>query len=586
MGLRVNFIKIKVKEWGNDMAKYEFFLVSSLEKVFPNQRPKPLDIKQGLTGLLDECVSMQLVYRVEDAAFGMPMQEFEVTIKGAPCRARLRDVKLVPADYVCYAKHDDNYITTDPGLFPDLLTPFEGKIKPIYNQFRSVWIDFSLKDITPGEYTVTLSVKADPSTLCGNGVEVKNEDAVRQNWEQSISLTVLDAKLPEQTLLHTEWFHTDCLANYYHVESFSERHWEIIENFIRHAGEECGINMLLTPIFTQPLDTVVGGERTTVQLVKITKQGETYLFNFDDLHRWCELCKKYGITHLEIAHFFTQWGAYATPKIMITIEGEEKRMFGWDVPATSKEYRLFLEAFVPALLAFLKGEGYEREQLRFHISDEPTEKHLESYLAAKNQISDLLEGYIIMDALSSYEFYKRGIVSNPIPANDHIQPFIDQKVDNLWVYYCCAQGDKVPNRFLAMPSARNRIMGVLMYLYDIKGFLHWGYNFYNTQFSKAPLNPYCDTHADFAFPAGDPFLVYPADDGTVYSSIRNQVQMEGYYDMRALTLLEHLSSREVVIDIILEGVKGEMTFKQYPRSAEYLLSLRRRVNEEIAKRIG
>ena len=35
------------------------------------------------------------------------------------------------------------------------------------------------------------------------------------------------------------------------------------------------------------------------------------------------------------------------------------------------------------------------------------------------------------------------------------------------MYYCCAQSSLVPNRFFAMESARNRIMGVLMYLYGI-----------------------------------------------------------------------------------------------------------------------
>lgn len=70
-----------------------------------------------------------------------------------------------------------------------------------------------------------------------------------------------------------------------------------------------------------------------------------------------------------------------------------------------------------------------------------------------------------------------------------------------------------------MPSARNRIMGVLMYLYRIEGFLHWGYNFYNSMFSIEHIDPFFDTHAGFAFPSGDPFLVYPGADGEPWSSI-------------------------------------------------------------------
>ncbi|MEG1407960.1 MAG: DUF4091 domain-containing protein, partial [Ruthenibacterium sp.] len=396
---------------------------------------------------------------------------------------------------------------------------------------------------------------------------------------------VLNAQLPPQTLLHTEWFHADCLADYYHVKPLSEAHWTILENYIRTAGESCGVNMLLTPVFTPPLDTVVGGERTTVQLVAIKQDKGVYSFDFENLRRWCTLCRKYGITHLEIAHLFTQWGAKATPKIIVCVDGEEKRVFGWDVAATAPEYRTFLEAFLPALLAELHAEGYTKEQLYFHVSDEPNEEHLDSYLAAKQQIDDLLQGYHVMDALSSYEFYKRGLVPHPVPADDHIQPFIDHQVPDLWVYYCCAQGKDVPNRFLSMPSARNRIMGVLMYLYEIKGFLQWGFNFYGSQFSRHPIDPYRVTDCELSFPAGDPYLVYPAQDGTAYSSLRNEVQMEAYADLRALQLLESMTSRTFVKALIYEGIDTPITFKQYPTSAGWLLRLNKRVKEEIATRI-
>ena len=31
--------------------------------------------------------------------------------------------------------------------------------------------------------------------------------------------------------------------------------------------------------------------------------------------------------------------------------------------------------------------------------------------------------------------------------------------------------------------------GVLMYLHGIKGFLHWGFNFYNSQYSISHIDP-------------------------------------------------------------------------------------------------
>ena len=97
-----------------------------------------------------------------------------------------------------------------------------------------------------------------------------------------------------------------------------------------------------------------------------------------------------------------------------------------------------------------------------------------------------------MDALSDYDFWEKGIVSTPIPVNDHIKPFLDNKVPNLWTYYCCGQSIGVSNRLLAMPSWRNRSIGMQMYKYDIVGFLQWGFNFYNNQFSVNECEPYTD----------------------------------------------------------------------------------------------
>ena len=64
--------------------------------------------------------------------------------------------------------------------------------------------------------------------------------------------------------------------------------------------------------------------------------------------------------------------------------------------------------------------------------------HLDVY-KRQAQAEDLLEGCQVIDALSSLEFYRQGLVRQPVPANDHIQPFIDAQVPGLWVYYCCAQ---------------------------------------------------------------------------------------------------------------------------------------------------
>ena len=71
--------------------------------------------------------------------------------------------------------------------------------------------------------------------------------------------------------------------------------------------------------------------------------------------------------------------------------------------------------------------------------------------------------------------------------------FLDHGVEHLWTYYCCGQGEDVSNRFMAMPSARNRIRGAQLFKYHIEGFLQWGYNFWYSMLSKRPIDPYAET---------------------------------------------------------------------------------------------
>ena len=129
--------------------------------------------------------------------------------------------------------------------------------------------------------------------------------------------------------------------------------------------------------------------------------------------------------------------------------------------------------------------------------------HQENYGKAVEILRKHLKGFKICDALSNVEFYKNGLVSTPIPAEDHIEPFVEAGVSPLWTYYCCGQFFKVSNRFLHMPSSRNRILGALLYRYNIAGFLQWGYNFYYAQHSLFPIDPWQIQDSNYAFPAGD-----------------------------------------------------------------------------------
>ena len=245
------------------------------------------------------------------------------------------------------------------------------------------------------------------------------------------------------------------------------------------------------------------------------------------------------------------------------------------------EYRDFLQQFIPSLLEFINQNDLEN-QCFFHVSDEPHLTQVESYKNASLILRELLKDFPVIDALSDYSFYEKGIVQNPIPSNDHINAFLENGVENLWTYYCCAQYKKVANRFFSMPSFRNRILGIQLYKYKIAGFLHWGYNFWYSQYSKKPIDPFKNTDANYSFPSGDAFLVYPGEDGPI-ESIRLEVLNEALQDLRALQLLESFVGREQVLALLQDGLDYEITFDQYPQDQEWYLQKREQINDKIKR---
>ena len=338
-------------------------------------------------------------------------------------------------------------------------------------------------------------------------------------------------------------------------------------------------SMTSNPDIVEQLD----GQNPLPASIDVELSEEGYVFGFDNLKRWIDLCSECGVRYFEMSHLFSQWGAKHPPKVMANKDGELVKIFGWHTPAVG-EYTGFLESFLPQLIEKLREWGIA-ERVFFHISDEPL-GDLDGYNAAKSSLGNLLDGFRSMDAVSCYEIYERGIVDIPIPGNNELDDFIANEVPDQWTYYCTGQFLDVSNRFMAMPSARNRIYGVQLYKYNIVGILHWGYNFYNSQYSISRINPYAVTDAGGAFPSGDPFLVYPGSDGMPEESIRMMVHYQALTDLRALQMLERLAGRDFVMDLI-EGDLGEpLTFTRYPKSDMYLISLRNRVNREIAKRAG
>jgi hypothetical protein len=555
-------------------------LLNSMVRVFDNEVPHSSPEENVLSALRGQSVFFQV------AVLAYENTKATVTVESVFGD----DVSVKTVEYVPLKFSDDDRaimsMNSNAGYdvlrrsdkSPDIIRNIKnGEIKLKANKYLSLWCEAKIKESSPaGEHKITIS-------LCEENGEVSSIEQ---------SLTVYDATLPEQTLLHTEWFHADCLADYYKVPAFSEKHWRICRNFIEAAINR-GINVIYTPQFTPPLDTKIGGERTTVQLVDVFCNNGKWSFDFDRLKRWIDMCFELGAKRVEFSHLFTQWGAKAAPKIMATVDGEYKRVFGWDTLVCEGKYPEFLAEYLPKLRAKLDEWGIT-DKCIFHISDEPNLSNLDAYKEAKNSVAKYLDGLYVSDAVSHYEIVEMGACEHPVPLIDKAEIFIEHEVKDLWTYYCCWPRFSSTSRFLFITLSKTRALGIQLFKYNIKGFLHWGYNFYNTPYSLKHVSPYKKPEFIYddenpslhAFPAGDSFIVYPGKGGVPEESPRMIMLYEGFLDARALSYLAELTSDDYAKNLLEEHYGKPLTFDDFPQSNYFYISLRNRVNREIAKALA
>jgi len=533
----------------------------SLETFFADS-PVPRRDRIQLSGLRGEVLSFQVIYRSDRQG------EVGLDVSGAlAVLATARRIDLAHVEHPTYREKPENRIGRAPGFYPDpLIANAPWKTYP--GQTRGIWFTLPIPSQAP----------AGRSRL-----KIRVRSGGRRVAELAVDVQVVATTLPEQQLKVTHWFHNDCLQSYYGFEAWSAEHWRIAERYLRNAAGH-GVNTILTPVFTPPLDTAVGTERPTMQLVEVEVTGrDEYRFGFRNLEKWMDLCRRCGMTDFEISHLSTQWGAKSAPKIVAKVNGRMRRIFGWETRSSGPEYRKFLLQFLPGLVAFLRRKKALTRAL-LHVSDEPQVEHLADYRAVRDILRRGAPELPVLDALSNIEFYREGAVDRPCPASNHAQAFLDARVPHLWTYYCCGQTDRVSNRFLDFPGARNRILGWQLHKFGFEGFLQWGFNHWYAGLTGELLDPYTTADGGRLLPPGDAYVVYPGKDGPV-DSIRWEVFREGLQDMRALQLLERLAGGtppgEAARLLALGPIKDMFT---YPRSMGWILRQRERVNAEIARR--
>ncbi|WP_203569014.1 DUF4091 domain-containing protein [Aestuariimicrobium ganziense] len=557
---------------------WRFLLCDDLEKVRPHLDPRPMDEDVPLTAFLGERIGLQVVVGTPEGYAWWPAPEVRVTATCAGAEVVAHLVEQVPTQLPAFPGHDENYFDDVPGLYPDLLVPIDlaEPVRLATLGWNAIWLDITPTSADAGPVSISASVTA----TNWDGTEAEPE-----TFTAEVPLEVTPEAAPATRLTHLAWLHADGLAHHHGYDVWSDEHFAACANHVR-AAVEMGVTAVLTPIWTPPLDTAVGHDRLNVQLLDIWHDDEGYHFGTEKLDRWLGILREAGARQVEVPHLFTQWGARFAPQVWVTTpDGPEKR-FGWHVGAMDDSYQTYLAELIPFLRSHLASEAWGGEVI-WHISDEPTEAHIETYTAARQSVRGLLEGEMIVDALSSPDFVT--VVDHPIVATDHVHAFHERGLEVPMVYYCVSQNRAVSNRFIAQYSVGARHLSGQMFVQQATTFLHWGFNFYLQQYGLGPIDPFRDTSAGGRFPSGDPFTVYPGTDGACWPSLRHRVLSEMTNDLRVMHWAADLIGRDAVTEIVdpddaYSGARGyEATWPSASEWKRRRLALDRAVREALAQ---
>jgi hypothetical protein len=527
-----------------------FWLESSLKRVFPQSPPKSADLE--LLAARNSRIAFQVGLRNNS----QHVVHIACTVLEADDLAPLvRFVGLIPVQHVTLdtpLQELDGVGKFIPGLVPDPLWPVTtAEICPF--ESRSFWVTLSIPEaVMPGERTLR--------------VRLTISEAKDQAAELPVRLTIAPIVLkPRRDFPVTHWWWPQSTWDQYKTGMFDEKWWELtraqMEDMFNH-----GCDVAYVPMFSFSFPKTF--ERPGQMLVVCETAPGVYQFDWSQVKRFTNMCREIGIREFEWSHLWTQ-GTVAHPAVVYkSHEGKFVNLWPVDEPLLSPRYVTFMKQFLSEFKKFLDDEHLLTHSY-FHLADEP--ESLDNYRAAREFLRHEAPWMEVLDAVQNVHIAKQQLTDMPVSLLSVADKYAEEGIPH-WVYFCCVPTGEYLNRFLDTPLPKIRMAGWTFYRLRAKGFLHWGYNFWNKLGGDySAVDPFVDATAGSSpgIPAGDPFVVYPGPDGRPVDSIRWEVFAESLQDYALLQ-----SAGISPDDNLLKQIES---YKDFPRTEQWLDETRRRI---------
>ena len=377
----------------------------------------------------------------------------------------------------------------DPLLEVKSINLKSGKSQPI-------WISIYVpKGTPPGEYRGVVKIS------CEEG-----EDEI------PLTLEVLPFELPdERHLLVTNWFSIENIAKAHKVELWSDKFFSILAKYAEIMAEHRQ-NVVFTPW----------------SLVKVYKEEKGLSFDFSLFDKYVEIFMNAGVSdRIEIFHVAHPKSGWGSEVVLSEVTAIDKKT-GEQIKLSPQEG---LGPLLTALQNHLEEKGWLNKTM-IHVSDEPSISNMDSWKRASQFVAKFAPKIRRIDAIESTDLL--GYLEVWVPKLNYFTTWgeiYEEARKNgieLWFYTCCTPTGFFPNRFLDYPLVKTRVLHWINYAYNLKGYLHWGLNWWDD-------NPFGEP--DPELPPGDTHIIYPGENGPL-SSIRFDVMRDGIEDYEYLLLLE------------------------------------------------
>ncbi len=402
---------------------------------------------------------------------------------------------------------------------------------------------------------VNVSAEAPVGVHRGTVTLAVGEDSAVIEVALTVYSTVIPS-LPDANFHMVNWIYYDRLAEQNHVEQYSPEYESVLRAYLANELDMRN-DYLMLPSGTPVRDA----------------EGRVIDFDFSG-------AEFVGKIALEMGFKYVMGGFVA--RFEVWDEPEQYLLWDRAVGVTTQEgYRQLKIYFTRAWESVCRC-GWQECYMQCLV-DEPQFPNSLSYRALSGIARSRMPGVKIHDPVETTEIggaidvwaVKQAVYEKYIDTYRALQ----KQGEEIWLYTCGFPAGKTMNRILDLPLTVSRLPMWLCYLYDAKGFLHWGYHLHNPEGARETCY---SIGGGRAYPPGNSFCVYNGydyhpEDKRPYYAVRGHLQRLGAYDYELFFLLGQ-RDRKLACEIIRAVCTS---FDDYDPTAEALDRARVRLLEVL-----